>query len=320
MKFRLAGLLIAAALPASAATLKIDGEVYAQRSAPLLPPAVNRMWQFTITRLAADGGPVKQGDVVLAFDSSEVMKQLAEKNSLLQERQRELDKLQLELAERERTRHLETAHARAEFDKASRKTGQPQEYIAGIQYRKLVVARRQAESKLALAQRREIAAASQRTQERRLVVSQIAQLQADVDRLQASLGALNVVAPRSGIMMHKSSWRGDKFDVGTQVWMGQTIAEIPDNATLAVRAQLPERDLWRVRKGVPAQIRIEGGSGSDYRGKVVSIGRSVRSKSQIQPIPVLDVEIELEDPRARLKPGQAVRVELTVPDRTGPAS
>ena len=37
---------------------------------------------------------------------------------------------------------------------------------------------------------------------------------------------------------------------------------------------------------------------------------------RVQPIPVLDVEIKLDDPRARLKPGQPVRVELAVADST----
>ena len=47
---------------------------------------------------------------------------------------------------------------------------------------------------------------------------------------------------------------------------------------------------------------------------VASIGRAVRSKSRVQPIPVLDMEVVLDDPSAPLKPGQAVRVEVQVPD------
>src|SRR5690606_23882776 len=184
-----------------------------------------------------------------------------------------------------------------------------------IEYRKLVVARTQAERKLALAEALERANAEQRTQELRLVRSEIAQLGTDVARLGKAQADLSIPAPRDGIFMHRSSWSGDKFDVGSQVWRGQTIAEIPDSATLAVRAELPERDYLRVRAGMPARVRVEGGGGV-FPGKVASIGRTVRSKSQAQPVPVLDVEIRLDDPEARLKPGQAVRVELVVPDRT----
>lgn len=299
---------------ASAGTLKIDGEVYAQRTVSLMPPAVDDLWQFNITRIAADGSQVKQGEVVLAFDGSELIKRLTEKQSLLKEKQSQLDKLLLELAERERNERLGSAEARSNREKAQRKTSQPEEIIGGIPYRKLMVARAQAEHRAALVERRERMAAEQRVQERRLLESEVAQLQREVRDLQASLVAMNVAAPRAGLMMHRSNWQGEKFDVGSQVWKGMSVAEIPDTTTLAVRAQLSERDLTRVKVGAPVRIVIEGGAGSALNGRVAAIGRTVRSKSRVQPIPVVDVEIRLDNPRARLKPGQPVRVEMTVVD------
>ena len=314
MKRALASLLVLAALPAAAATLKIDGEVYARRTASLMPPAVQDLWQFNITQLAPDGAPVKQGDVVLAFDTSQLMTQLVGKQSLLKEKQRQLENLRLELAERQRTEALATAEARAGRDKAERKTQQPAELIAGIEYKKLVIARAASERKAALVAQREVLAAEQRRQEQRLLTAELAQLQAQVAQGQASLAAMNVTAPRSGLMMHKSNWQGDKFDVGSQIWRGQSAAEIPDMSTLAVRAELPERDLQRVAVGMPVRVVIEGGAGTALGGRIVEIGRAVRSKSALQPIPVLDLQIQIDATRMPLKPGQAIRVELNVPD------
>ncbi len=314
--------LLGATLVASAAgggTLRVDGEVYAQQSAQLMSPSVDRMWQFKITQLAPDGSPVRKGQPVLAFDSSQLQRDLGEKQSKLQEKQREREKLLLDLAERERTERLSTAEARAALEKAQRKTEQPRELIAAMQYDKLVEERRRAEQRMALVQRRELLAAEQRRQERRLVDSELAQLQADVARLQASVARMTVTAPRDGVMAHKSSWNGEKFDVGSQVWLGQTVAEIPDAAALAVRAQLPERDLLRVAVGTSARIVVEGGGGSTHHGRVASIGRAVRSKSQVQPIPVVDVVIQFDGAATRLRPGQAVRVELAVPARASEA-
>lgn len=315
MKHLWAALLLASSLPAAAAAapLRVDGEVYARRTSALMPPSVERMWQFNITQLATDGAPVKRGQQVISFDSSDVIKQLTEKQSQLKEKHSELEKLDLELAERERSERLATSEAQAALDKAQRKTQQPAELIAGIEYRKLVVARTQMERKMALAQRREVLSAEQRRQERRLLAAERAQLQADVDRLQRSLGALNVIAPRDGLMMHRSNFEGDKYDVGSQVWVGQTVAEIPDMSTLAVRAELPERDLQKVSVGAPVRIVVEGGAGSVLRGHIASVGRAVRSKSQVQPVPVLDLDVQLDDPRAPLRPGQAVRVEIAAP-------
>lgn len=313
MKRLWAALLLASSLPAAAAPLRVDGEVYARRTSALMPPSVERMWQFNITQLATDGAPVKRGQQVISFDSSDVIKQLTEKQSQLKEKHSELEKLDLELAERQRSERLATSEAQAALDKAQRKTQQPAELIAGIEYRKLVVARAQMERKMALAQRRETLSAEQRRQERRLLAAERAQLQADVDRLQRSLGALNVIAPRDGLMMHRSNFEGEKYDVGSQVWVGQTVAEIPDMSTLAVRAELPERDLQKVSVGAPVRIVVEGGAGSVLRGHIASVGRAVRSKSQVQPMPVLDLDVQLDDPRAPLRPGQAVRVEIAAP-------
>ncbi|HEU4814342.1 MAG TPA: HlyD family efflux transporter periplasmic adaptor subunit [Xanthomonadaceae bacterium] len=307
-------LVVLAPLSVDAETLRIDGEVYARKTASLMPPAVDTVWQFNITQLAPDGAPVEKGDVVLAFDGNELNQQLMAKNSQLAEKQRELERLLLDLAERERTERLATAEAAANLEKAERKTSQPPEVIPGIEYRKLVVARAQAEKKLALARRREQLSAVQRREERRLLTSEVDELRADIAELQGWIVSLNVTAPRSGLMMHKSSWGGEKYDVGSQVWRGQAVAEIPDTSTLAVRAELPERDLHRVDAGTPVRVVVEGGAGIAVRGKVASIGRAVRSKSRVQPIPVLDMEVVLDDPSAPLKPGQAVRVEVQVPD------
>ncbi len=303
-------LACASAAADAAAPLRVDGEVYARRSSALMPPNIERMWQFSITQLAPDGAPVKRGQAVISFDSSDVIKQLTEKRSQLKEKQSELQKLDLELADRERTERLATAEAQAALEKARRKTEQPAELIAGVEYRKLVVARQQAERKFELARKRETLSAEQRRQERRLLASERDQLQADVDRLQRSQQALEVTAPRDGLMMHRSNFEGEKFDVGSQVWVGQTVAEIPDMSTLAVRAELAERDLGQVKVGAPVRIVVEGGAGSVVRGKVASVGRAVRSKSQVQPVPVLDLDVQLDDPRAPLRPGQAVRVEI----------
>ena len=179
---------------------------------------------------------MKQGDVVVSFDSSQVVKDLAQQQSQLKEKQSQLEKLELDLAERARNERLATAEAASQLEKARRKTEQPAELIAGIEYRKLVIARGQAERKAVLVSRRERLAGAQRYQERRLLLSEVAQLQADVDRLQQAIAALQVRAPRDGLLMHRSNWQREKFDVGSQVYRGQTGAEIPDE----LRAKLEE--------------------------------------------------------------------------------
>jgi HlyD family secretion protein len=307
-------LLAIAALPvarAAGAPLRLDGEVFAQRSAALAPPAIDGLWQYNITFLLPDGSAVQQGQPVLGFDGGQLQNTLASKQSALAEKLSQRDKLQLELAERERNERLATEQARATRDKAQRKASQPEDLLRGIEYRKLVIERDLHERLLAIAERRERLAAEQRRQEARMLDAEIAQLEREVAEAQQGLAALNLSAPRDGLLIHCSSWNGEKFDVGSQVWRGQSAAEIPDPASFAVRAQLPETDYLRVREGQPATVVVEG-SGLSLSGRVAGIARAVRSRSRLQPVPVVDLLVALDGDVSRLKPGQAVRVELPV--------
>ncbi len=302
-------MLIACSATQANDALRLEGEIVARETAALMPPAVEDLWQLSITKLTADGTRVTQNEPVLAFDGSQLQQQLLSKEGALNEKRSQREKLNLELAERERNERLATEDRRAQRDKAQRKATQPEDLLRRVDYKKLVIERRQAERQLELAMRRETLGVEQRKQERRLIEAELALLEGEVEELKAGMQALVVLAPRDGVMLHKTSWQGEKFDVGSQVWRGQAVAEIPDLTTLEVVAQLPEREMLRVAVGDRARVRIEGG-GIQLDGRVIEIGRIVRSKSRNQPLPVIDLRVELSASAEGLKPGQAVRVEI----------
>lgn len=303
--------LLLALVPAMASgqALRLDGEVFAQRSEQVAPPAIPNVWNLNITELASDGSALKPGDMVVVFDGGQTQNELITLRGQLAEKQSQREQLLLELAERERNERLATEERRARLDKAQRKATQPETLVRRVDYRKLVIERTEAEELMALAERRERLSAEQRRQERRLIEADIALLERKIATLATSLAALRIVATRPGIVSHRTSWNGEKFAVGSQVFRGQAVAEIPDMDTLAVRTQVNERDLVRVAAGLRARVVSEGG-GTALEGRVASIGSVVRSKSRVQPVPVVDVLIDLGEGSARLKPGQAVRVEL----------
>lgn len=310
MKLLHIALICLAAAPLAAAELSFDGEIAARESAAISPPAIDDLWQLTLTQLVPDGTPVKKDQVVAAFDSSQVLRTLTEKQSALKEKETQRERLRLELAERERTETLATAQAKSNAEKATRKADQPADIVRRVDYQKLVIERDQAEKQLALAIRREAAAAEQRTQEWRLVEAELAQLRAEVARSQKAMADLNVKAPRDGIILHQSNWQGEKFDVGSQVFRGQSVAQIPDVSTLIARVAVPETEIRHVRVGMKARVIVEGGAGQAIEGQVTEVGRAVRSKSRAQLVPVVDAVVSFDPKGQALKPGQPVRVVL----------
>lgn len=304
----------AQALPTTTVAHKtrFDGEIVALDSSAIAPPAIEDTWMLTLTQLAPDGSPVSEGQVVAAFDGNELMRNLSTRQASLNEKRTQLQSLELALAERERTERIATAEQKAALEKAQRKATQPAELINANDYRKLVIDRRTAEAEMDIVSRREGLAARQRKAEREQLSAEVDLLDQQVKELQQGLAALNVKAPRAGVMLHLSNWQGEKYDVGSQVFRGMAVAQIPDLTKLAVRMQVPERLLGSVRKGQPVSVNVEGGAVPTLSGAIVELGRAVRSRSRANPIPVVDVDIELRDvpAGAKLKPGQPVRVDL----------
>ena len=289
--------------------IQASGEVYAQTTSAIAPPAVEDLWDMNVTQIAGDGAPVKKGETIVALDGAQLNKQLVAKQSELQEKLRTQEKLHVELAEKERTETVATAEAHADAIKAQRKASEPEVYVPGVKYRKLLIQRRKAELKDAASRRREHVAADERVAEQQVADADVARLQADVVRMQDGLAQLSIQAPRDGIFLHASTWRGEKVDVGSQVWRGMSIGDIPDLTTLAVRASLAERDLQKVVRGERVRIVLEGGTGQSLGGRIEDIGSSVHSKSRVEPVPVVDLRIALDAGGIALKPGQPVRVE-----------
>lgn len=290
--------------------LQVEGEIYAQRSLAISPPAVDGLWQMTVTQMAGDGEVVKKGALLVAFDAGEVAKNLTTKQGQLDEKLRRQEQLRLDLADRAREAELATAKARAEMDKARRKAAQPKAYIARVDYQKLVVAKIKAKHRLALTEQREQLATGERIAEQRMADAEVSQLQDEVAKLKTSLASLTVLAPRSGIVLHQNDWKGGKIDVGSQIWLGQSVAQMPDLTTLAVRAALPERDLGDVRPGQRVRVVIAGGSDRAFGGSIAEIGNNVHSKSRVEAVPVVDLIVRLDPGGLKLKPGQSVQVTI----------
>lgn len=290
--------------------LRVDGEIYAQQSLAISPPAVDGLWQMTVTQMAGDGEVVKKGDMLVVFEGGTVIKNLTAKQGELAEKRRKQEQLRLDLADRAREAELATAQAQAEMEKARRKANQPKEYIARVDYQKLVVARVKAEQRLALTARRQQVAAEERVAEQRLADAEVGQLDGEVKKLQESLATLTVAAPRDGIALHQDDWRGGKVDVGSQIWRGQSVAQMPDLSTLAVRAALPERDLTKVKPGQRVRVVIAGGGDRSMGGSIAEVGGVVHSKSRVEAVPVVDLVVRLDPGQLKLKPGQSVRVDI----------
>jgi multidrug resistance efflux pump len=297
---------------AAPAALAIEGEIASRRTMPVSPPTIPHVWNYKLAFLAPEGMMVQAGQPIAVFESTEVMNQLMSLQGTLKERERALDKLQLDQAEADRAGVLAQAEAQSNAEKAARKATMPKELIRRVDYDKLVIDRAEKAQLAKLAQAQYEAQRRARQAERAGLQSDIAQLRAKIAALVKGQSALTVVAPRRGLVLHRIGFNGEKFAIGSQVWLGLSVATLADPDQLGVNARVPEAQAAGVRVGQAARV-IVAGTRQALAAHVTGLGRAFHSKSAAQAAVVRDVELAFDAPAKDLKPGAAVQVEL-LPD------
>ena len=294
---------------AAPAVPAVEGEIASRRTMPVAPPTIPYIWQYKLAFLAPEGTMVQAGQPIAVFESTEVMNRLITLQGTLKERERALEKLQLDQAEADRAGVLAQAEAQSNADKAARKATMPKELIRRVDYDKLVIDRAEKAQLVKLMQAQYEAQRRARQAERAGLQSDVAQLRAQIATLVKGQAALTVLAPRRGLVLHRIGFDGNKFTIGSQVWMGLSVATLADPDQLAVNAQVPEAQAAGVQVGQAARVTVAG-TRQTLAAHVTGLGRAFHSKSASQAAIVRDVQLEFDAPPKDVKPGAAVQVEL----------
>jgi len=80
---------------------------------------------------------------------------------------------------------------------------------------------------------------------------------------------------------------------------------VADLSTIWVTAQVPEKDIQRVRMGEDARVQFSAYPGERFTGRVQFIGDVLAPETR-----TVKVRIQLANPQHRLKPGMFARVTL----------
>ena len=287
-----------------------QGNLQAVKATPLSVPAGTN-GPMRIGWLATDGSRVKQGDVVIRFDSSAIEKQLVEAEDDLRETRLRMEKERVsglsEIAKLEK----DAAMARVQLEQAR----QFQKKDEVIFSRSEII---ESDIDQQLAQEREKhARGSQGTHQRltgtetALLEIKLRQADAKIQRARQALQALAVTAPHDGVLILRRNWRGEPTRVGDTVWNGQPLAEIPDLSTMAAEVYVLEADAGGLKPGKPATVTVESAPGTSYPARIRRVDALAKPRIPGSPVQYFAVTLELPttDPRV-MKPGQRVMATL----------
>lgn len=269
-------------------------------------------WQVELRWLAEDGAAVRAGERVVELDSSEFVADLEEKEISLAERLSELERRRAELTAQTREKEFELARRRAELEKTEIEARVPEDVVP----RQTLAERRldldkarieRAKAEADLASHRKSAAADLEVLE-----IEIRKARREIEAARRAIDELTLTAPEDGIfLVGRHPWEDRKFQEGDTVWVGLTVATLPDLSTLMVDARLPDVDDGAIAPGMPAEVVLDTYPGETFPGTVREVAPVAQDEggSSLRRYFRVAVDLERTDPQ-RMIPGMSARVEV----------
>lgn len=292
-------------------TVQAGGHLESTNSVHISCPKVPGVYEFTVSFLAPEGKPIKQGTPVIGFKTDQLRERLQMRQASLASDRKSLEKIRLDEQETLENLMLEEKEKAVAVAKAQRKMDVP----VGLESRRDVETNKR-DLQLAEAQR-EMAETKVTLQKLRMEgrikaqESRIKRLESEVRQLEAAIAAMTVKAPRDGLVVYKEDWRGDKVAMGDRVWFGRSIMELPDLTQMRVQAAIDEPDAGRVHVGQPVEIRLDSNPDRVFMGKITELGKIFHKKSRQKPSIVFDAWISIDEPdQDIMRPGMAAKIRI----------
>jgi len=237
--------------------------------------------------------------------------------------QRDVAQAQLESVEKKLTTledqlkaQLETARARVAQAKAALDNAEANRIQVELRHQDVQAAEaavRQARAQLAQARLNEI--------QKRIRAADIQSAKAQIERSKAQLrnakvmlDSTTIVAPRDGIVLQKYLEQGTIIPPGTSTFaQGTSIVQIGDISRMFCDVQVDETDIASVEIGQRVDITIDAYPNELFEGKVTRIDPAAKTE---QNVTMVHVQVEIENPDARLKPGMNATCEFIVAKKT----
>jgi HlyD family secretion protein len=277
------------------------------------PGEVNLIWQFKILRMVAEGATVKPGQEVVAFDPSDLEKQLHDAEGELRGYIEELGKGQAEAMQSKLDAQLALADAESKLRKAELKADKPRDLTSQQQLALSAIDRSLADRELHFQEQRSRSRERGDASTRAILQNHIAQAKQSVASLQKQIGLLSVRATRGGTLIYKQNWRGEKRKIGDSVWQGETVIEIASLDRMAAQGQVDEVDSSQLVIGQRVHLRLEAHPDKVYGGRISQVANLVQNESPESRNKVLNLELTLLESDALLmRPGMRFRGRIEI--------
>jgi HlyD family secretion protein len=295
--------------------VEIRGDVRPIKSTVLNAPMM--AGDLQILKIVPNGATVKAGDVVLEFDGSTLKRTIQEKQSELRQGNEELRQLIAQAGaggEADRTALL---HAGYDVERA-KLVSTDEQIVSKVDSQKAKLELADAGQRLHEAEVKDSANRSASEKGFGAKRNAIAKTQADLDKAEKSLAALQIKAPADGVVSVMYNWQmssstATEFRAGDKTYAGAQILELPDLSSVLLTARLDESDRGVLQAGQAATIHLDAIPDRDYHASVTDVSLLARvDYSSWPPVKNFDLRLTFTDADVRLRPGMSAVARIAV--------
>ena len=288
-----------------------EGNLEAVDATPLGPPPTSR-GGMRIAWLAVDGSRVKEGDVVIRFDPTDMEKKLRDGQG--DRRAAESRIAQRTVREQAALRNLtrDADMAVMELDHTRLFATRDPDVFSRVE-----IIESEIDGQLAT-QRKDHAdeqpGIRRQLSEIELALLDIQRGKADlqISEARTELQDLEGEAPHDGIFVLKEIW-GNTPSVGSMVWGGNSVAELPRLDRMQAKVYVLEADAGGLEVGLPAVLTLDAHPGRSFDATIKNVDTLAMNRSPQTPVQYFGVVLELATSDLELmKPGQRVQATLTL--------
>ena len=293
-------------------TVTTTGELEAKSSEKIYGPSGvrdYRIWQIKIEDMIPDGTVVDSGDYVASLDRTELVNKIKDQELDVERLKTQYTKTQLDTTLDMRTSRDNLVNLKYALEE--------QKIVVDQSIYEPPATQRQAKIELDKAKRNYDQAVENykvKTQKNEADMKDIsAQLKKAVSEYEGALKLLDkftIYAPKSGMVIYKRGWDGQKQGIGTtiSVW-DPVVAELPNLKEMKSKTYVNEIDISKVKVGQPVTIGVDAFPDRHYTGvvtEVANIGQQLPNTNA----KVFEVVIAVNEFDSILRPAMTTKNEV----------
>ena len=301
-------------------TVRTRGEVKSMNTVPIAAPQTP---DLQIVWLAADGKPIKRGDVVVQFDPAAQEERYLEESTEVRQVDSEIVQAKAQHSIADELNAMLVMRSEYDLERAKLEASK-QEILSEIEGLKNRIIVKVSEGELSKAQT--TARATDISQESDIVQLEEKKNKAmrDLERTKGYLGNMVLRAPVDGVVQVRPNPRAQgssrrsrpPFQEGDSVWAGAEIVDIPDLSTMVVEFRVEEIDRGRTRMGQKVRARVDAVAGAVFEGKVEWLSPiATLIYRRFPPEKNFPARARIGKMDDRLRPGMSASVEVIVEER-----